>query len=149
MSSSSAQSNQSSAKCAISQADPPPPLSLSVSDSIPAFALPPLSPPPEFEERTTIPTDADAEDEAKPPPPPPLSPDNKAEVSDDGEPPPPYTEGSSPIESFTYVMAAAGGPSSIITQVQVGGPPINTLGGTQIAAVFNWKFLFSLLDSEV
>lgn len=50
--------------------------------------------------------------------------------SDDGEPPPPYTEGYSPLESFTYVMAAAGGASSIITQVQqTGGPPINTLGG--------------------
>ncbi|KAL4870643.1 hypothetical protein BDV12DRAFT_184274 [Aspergillus spectabilis] len=49
--------------------------------------------------------------------------------SDEGEPPPPYTEGDSPIDSFTYVMAAAGGASSIITQVQqTGGPPINTLG---------------------
>ncbi|KAH7031882.1 P-loop containing nucleoside triphosphate hydrolase protein [Macrophomina phaseolina] len=48
---------------------------------------------------------------------------------DDGEPPPPYSEGSSPLESFTYVMATAGGPASIITQVsQGGGPPINTLG---------------------
>lgn len=47
---------------------------------------------------------------------------------DDGEPPPPYTEGSSPLDGFTYVMAAAG---SIITQVQQGGPaPLNTaLGG--------------------
>jgi len=47
---------------------------------------------------------------------------------DDGEPPPPYTEGSSPLDGFTYIMAAAG---SIITQVQQGGPaPINTaLGG--------------------
>lgn len=49
--------------------------------------------------------------------------------AEEGEPPPPYTEGSSPINSFTYVMAAAGGASSIITQVQqAGGPPINTLG---------------------
>lgn len=61
--------------------------------------------------------------------------DTKGESSsrnlDDGEPPPPYTEGSSPIDAFTYVMAAAGGPSSIITQVQqTAGPPINTLGGT-------------------
>ncbi|KAE8146247.1 dipeptidyl peptidase [Aspergillus avenaceus] len=49
--------------------------------------------------------------------------------AEDGEPPPPYTEGSSPIDSFTYVMAAAGGASSIITQVQqAAGPPINTLG---------------------
>ncbi|KAF2120880.1 P-loop containing nucleoside triphosphate hydrolase protein [Lophiotrema nucula] len=51
---------------------------------------------------------------------------------DDGEPPPPYSEGSSPLESFTYVMASAGGPASILTQVsqQSGGPPINTLGGS-------------------
>jgi dipeptidyl-peptidase III len=60
--------------------------------------------------------------------------DTKGESSgkglDDGEPPPPYTEGSSPLESFTYVMAAAGGAASIITQVQqTGGPPINALGG--------------------
>ncbi|KAB8339189.1 hypothetical protein FH972_022124 [Carpinus fangiana] len=48
---------------------------------------------------------------------------------DDGEPPPPYTEGSSPLDSFTYVMAAAGGPTSIITQVQQGGAqPLNALG---------------------
>ena len=53
---------------------------------------------------------------------------------DDGEPPPPYTEGSSPLEGFTYVMAAAGGAASIITQVQQGGPaPINTnLGGMSL-----------------
>ncbi|KAI9804305.1 MAG: hypothetical protein M1833_007112 [Piccolia ochrophora] len=61
-----------------------------------------------------------------------LPPDTKREQSgkgvDDGEPPPPYTEGSSPLDSFTYLMAAAGGPSSLITQVQQGGPPINTLG---------------------
>ena len=56
---------------------------------------------------------------------------------DDGEPPPPYTEGSSPLEGFTYVMAAAGGAASIITQVQQGGPaPINTaLGG--VYCIFN------------
>jgi hypothetical protein len=59
--------------------------------------------------------------------------DTKGESSgkgvDDGEPPPPYTEGSSPLDSFTYVMAAAGGAASIITQVQqTGGPPINALG---------------------
>ena len=66
--------------------------------------------------------------------------DTKGESSksnlDDGEPPPPYTEGSSPIEAFTYVMAAAGGPTSIITQVQqTAGPPINTLGGN------DWKYI--------
>ncbi|KAK7943089.1 phosphatase activator protein [Apiospora aurea] len=59
--------------------------------------------------------------------------DNKAESSgqkrdDPNEPPPAYTEGYSPLLSFTYLMAAAGGASSIITQVQQGGPPINTIG---------------------
>jgi hypothetical protein len=50
---------------------------------------------------------------------------------DDGEPPPPYSEGSSPIKSFTYVMATAGGPASIITQVSqsAGVPPVSVLGG--------------------
>jgi len=59
--------------------------------------------------------------------------DTKGELSkkdDDSEPPPAYSEGSSPLDSFTYLMAAAGGAASIITQVQQGGaPPINTLGG--------------------
>ena len=50
---------------------------------------------------------------------------------DDGEPPPPYTEGSSPIDGFTYVMASAGGPASIITQVpQQTAQPVNALAGT-------------------
>jgi hypothetical protein len=48
---------------------------------------------------------------------------------DDGEPPPPYSEGSSPLQSFTYVMASAGGPASIITQVsQSTGATLNALG---------------------
>ena len=60
--------------------------------------------------------------------------DTKGESSrsakdDEAEPPPAYSEGSSPLLSFTYLMAAAGGASSIITQVQQGAPPINTLGG--------------------
>ncbi|KAH6678494.1 hypothetical protein B0J14DRAFT_688532 [Halenospora varia] len=58
--------------------------------------------------------------------------DTKGESSkkdEDSEPPPAYSEGSSPLDSFTYLMAAAGGAASIITQVQQGGaPPINTLG---------------------
>ncbi|OBT69425.1 hypothetical protein VE03_01167 [Pseudogymnoascus sp. 23342-1-I1] len=57
--------------------------------------------------------------------------DNKGESckKDDEEPPPAYTEGSSPLLSFNYLMAAAGGVASILTQVQQGGPPpINTLG---------------------
>lgn len=58
--------------------------------------------------------------------------DTKGENSrkdDDAEPPPAYSEGDSPLLSFSYLMAAAGGASSIITQVQQGGPPVNTLGG--------------------
>ncbi len=62
-----------------------------------------------------------------------LPPDTKPQSSrtvEEGEPPPPYTEGSSPLDSFSYIMAAAGGAASIITQVQqTPGPPINTLGG--------------------
>ncbi|KAI0010391.1 hypothetical protein F4779DRAFT_627223 [Xylariaceae sp. FL0662B] len=49
-------------------------------------------------------------------------------VDDSSEPPPAYSEGYSPLLSFTYLMAAAGGASSIITQVQQGGPPINAIG---------------------
>lgn len=45
------------------------------------------------------------------------------------EPPPAYSEGPSPLLSFNYLMASAGGASSIITQVQQGGPPTNALGG--------------------
>jgi len=50
--------------------------------------------------------------------------------SNEDEPPPAYAEGSCPLDSFSFLMAAAGGAASIITQVQQGGaPPINTLGG--------------------
>lgn len=58
--------------------------------------------------------------------------DTKGESSrkdDDAEPPPAYSEGDSPLFAFSFVMAAAGGASSIITQVQQGGPPINAIGG--------------------
>lgn len=48
---------------------------------------------------------------------------------DNAEPPPAYSEGPSPLQSFAFLMATAGGASSIITQVQQGGPPINTIGG--------------------
>ncbi|KAF4595797.1 Aryl-alcohol oxidase [Ophiocordyceps camponoti-floridani] len=57
--------------------------------------------------------------------------DTKGESSrkeDDSEPPPAYSEGDSPLLSFAFVMSAAGGPSSIITQVQQGGPPVNAIG---------------------
>ncbi|KAL8712289.1 MAG: hypothetical protein Q9220_003440 [cf. Caloplaca sp. 1 TL-2023] len=48
--------------------------------------------------------------------------ESSSKSAEESEPPPPYTEGSSPLGSFTYVMAAAGGPASIITQVSPGGP---------------------------
>ncbi|KAH7312227.1 hypothetical protein B0I35DRAFT_356305 [Stachybotrys elegans] len=58
--------------------------------------------------------------------------DTKGESSrkdeDAAEPPPAYSEGTSPLLTFVYLMAAAGGASSIITQVQQGGPPVNALG---------------------
>jgi len=97
------------------------------SATLPAFAsAPPFE---SFNDiQSVVPSAAEAETKAA------LPADTKGESSsksaDDGEPPPPYTEGSSPLDSFTYVMAAAGGAASIITQVQQGGgPPINTLGG--------------------
>lgn len=77
---------------------------------------------------TSVATTVEAEAKAA------LPKDTKGESShkgtEEGEPPPPYTEGSSPLDSFTYLMAATGGPTSIITQVQQGGgPPLNTLAG--------------------
>lgn len=99
-------------------------------ESLTAFA--PSGPAPPFEETSESPlatSSVVAETKAA------LPRDTKGGSSskdlDDGEPPPPYTEGSSPLEGFTYVMAAAGGAASIITQVQQGGPaPLNTsLGG--------------------
>jgi hypothetical protein len=95
----------------------------SASGTVPAYA------PVAFEPREppTSPRDVVAETKAA------LPQDTKGESSkreDDTEPPPAYTEGSSPLDGFTYLMAAAGGAASIITQVQQGGaPPINTLGG--------------------
>ncbi|KGQ00929.1 hypothetical protein PAAG_12400 [Paracoccidioides lutzii Pb01] len=95
--------------------------------------LPAFAPTPPFEESLTSPLPIH----------PPVVLDTKAQLSrdktgeasasgkglDDGEPPPPYTEGSSPLQSFTYVMAGPGGAASIITQVQqTGGGPISTLG---------------------
>jgi hypothetical protein len=56
---------------------------------------------------------------------------------DDTEPPPAYSEGSSPLSTFTYLMAAAGGAASIITQVQQSGGPTNTLGGIANSLLFD------------
>jgi len=91
----------------------------------PAFA--PVAP---TEAAVVGPTRVEAETKAA------LPADNKgvsSKSAEDEEAPPPYTEGSSPLDSFTYVMAAAGGASSIITQVQQGGPaPVNTLSGMRL-----------------
>jgi len=99
------------------------------SSSVPAYA--PVAP--DLYQSSASPQDVVAETKAA------LPQDTKGESSkkdDDSEPPPAYSEGSSPLESFTYVMAAAGGAASIITQVQQGGaPPINTLGGS--CTIFN------------
>jgi hypothetical protein len=104
------------------------------SHSLTALAPPPSGPAPPFEEsEAATPTTPGALEAAANS----VLVDTKAALPrdnkdskdlDDGEPPPPYTEGSSPLDGFTYIMAAAG---SIITQVQQGGPaPINTaLGG--------------------
>ena len=68
--------------------------------------------------------------------------DTKAESSKkEDDPPPAYSEGSSPLASFTYLMATAGGAASILTQVQQGGaPPINTLGGTYYQAAVEVEY---------
>ncbi|KAK4560453.1 hypothetical protein LTR86_005649 [Recurvomyces mirabilis] len=97
-------------------------------DSESLTALAPSGPAPPFEERDSVATASSVLAETKAA----LPRDTKdSKDLDDGEPPPPYTEGSSPLEGFTYVMAAAGGAASILTQVQQGGPaPLNTaLGG--------------------
>jgi hypothetical protein len=87
------------------------PLATESLDNLPAF--PPNSDP-VAETKAALPQDTKGESYKK---------------EDDSEPPPAYSEGSSPLLSFTYLMAAAGGAASILTQVQQGGPPINTLGG--------------------
>ncbi|KAI9734916.1 MAG: hypothetical protein M1834_001996 [Cirrosporium novae-zelandiae] len=101
----------------------------SVTESCPINLAAAFAPAPPFEEATgasSIASQTIAETKAA------LPSDNKGEQSskaaEDSEPPPPYTEGSSPLDSFSYLMAAAGGAASIITQVQQGAaPPLNTL----------------------
>lgn len=48
--------------------------------------------------------------------------DSNTKDTEDAEPPPPYEEGPSPLDAFSYIMAAAGGAASLITQVSQGGP---------------------------
>ncbi|KAI9674681.1 MAG: hypothetical protein M1817_001584 [Caeruleum heppii] len=100
---------------------------VTAADPHPIFALTPATAP-SFEQHLSAHSTVVAETKAA------LPADTKLQSSstkptDDGEPPPPYTEGSSPLESFTFLMARAGEAASIITQVQQSGPPpINTLG---------------------
>jgi ATP-binding cassette subfamily F protein 3 len=72
--------------------------------------------------------------------------DGSSKDLDDGEPPPPYSEGYSPLESFAYVMASAGGPASILTQVSqsTAGPPINTLGGSDENITLELRYVATL-----
>ena len=109
-------SDPSQLKASVTEPTPNPP---------PPFT--PVSPEEGAETATTGPSRAEAETKAA------LPADNKGESSksaEEAEPPPPYTEGYSPLASFTYVMAAAGTAASIITQVQQGAPPpVNTLSG--------------------
>ncbi|KAL8938579.1 MAG: hypothetical protein Q9211_003146 [Gyalolechia sp. 1 TL-2023] len=76
----------------------------------------------EAESKATLPRDAEAESSSR--------------SAEEKEPPPPYSEGPSPLGSFTYIMAAAGGPASIITQVSPGGlsPP---QGGNAFSGMFD------------
>ncbi|KAF7949646.1 uncharacterized protein EAE97_003155 [Botrytis byssoidea] len=79
----------------------------------------------QFHEASSSSRDVEAETKAA------LPQDTKGESSkkdDENEPPPAYSEGSSPLDGFAYLMAAAGGAASIITQVQQGAAPMNTLG---------------------
>lgn len=152
-------SDKVSFRASLAPCDAEPPYTESTGDQItaapPAFSGTFLSPPP-FSSLYFSPATSSGRLEASitEPPPPPFTPvlaaaaatsveaetkaalpaDNKGESSksaEDEEAPPPYTEGSSPLDSFSYVMAAAGGAASIITQVQQGGPaPVNTLAGT-------------------
>ncbi|KEQ91886.1 hypothetical protein AUEXF2481DRAFT_32629 [Aureobasidium subglaciale EXF-2481] len=110
----------------------PPPFS---SHNFPSLYFPPQEaaapPPPDFEEgpssSTSSPTPfPSVVEETKAALPRDTKPRND-KAPDDSEPPPPYTEGTSPLDGFTYLMAQAGGAASIITQVSQGGPaPINT-----------------------
>ncbi|KAL8992071.1 MAG: hypothetical protein Q9169_007395 [Polycauliona sp. 2 TL-2023] len=95
--------------------------------SKPSVAETDSTPPPSFtpvEAATSRASNVEAETKAA------IPRDTKGDLTshsvEEKEPPPPYTEGLSPLSSFTYTMAAAGGAASIITQVPQGGPPAGT-----------------------
>ncbi|KAF7905496.1 uncharacterized protein EAF01_006017 [Botrytis porri] len=99
--------------------------SLSTSPAAPEYVLVASDQNRQPHEASTSSRDVEAETKAA------LPQDTKGESSkkdEESEPPPAYSEGSSPLDGFTYLMAAAGGAASIITQVQQGAAPINTLG---------------------
>ena len=109
---------------------------------------PAFSPAPALQEAVPEATTAEAETKAA------LPADTKGESSskaaEESEPPPPYTEGSSPIDSFTYVMAAAGGPTSIITQASQGvAAPVNTLAGKVIVTKLEIKIVADIFVADV
>ena len=111
-------------------------------EQLPASIIEPAPPP--FSPVSPAPTLSNVEVETKAA----LSGDSKGESSksaEDEEAPPPYTEGSSPLESFTYVMAAAGGAASIITQVQQSSSaPVNTLAGRATIVRFMIQMLIQI-----
>ncbi|KAI7162889.1 alcohol dehydrogenase [Hortaea werneckii] len=124
------------------------------SSALPALAPQdhPSAPAPPFEEEERPASESSVVAETKAALPPDTKEGRSSKDLDDGEPPPPYTEGSSPLDGFTYIMAAAGGAASVITQVQQGGPaPINTaLGGKIVPEVtFNNGTRFTLSRDEL
>ncbi|EDO02159.1 hypothetical protein SS1G_04635 [Sclerotinia sclerotiorum 1980 UF-70] len=113
--------------------------SLSTSTAAPEYVLIASDQNRQALEASTSSRDVEAETKAA------LPQDNKGESSkkdDESEPPPAYSEGSSPLDGFTYLMAAAGGAASIITQVQQGAAPINTLGGKYDPASLQYMLEF-------
>ncbi|RMY48619.1 hypothetical protein D0865_07976 [Hortaea werneckii] len=112
------------------------------SSALPALAPQdhPSAPAPPFEEEERPASESSVVAETKAALPPDTKEGRSSKDLDDGEPPPPYTEGSSPLDGFTYIMAAAGGAASVITQVQQGGPaPINTALGGKIVPNFTFN----------
>ena len=118
---------QAARKASITEPEPPPPF-CPVNPTQPGSSAPGCTL--ERDIKAAIPRDSKGESSSK--------------AADEAEPPPPYTDGSSPLDSFTYVMAAAGGPASIITQVQQTGPQ----QGNSLAGGFALDWSFALRDTN-
>ncbi|KAI7240312.1 alcohol dehydrogenase [Hortaea werneckii] len=84
------------------------------SSALPALAPQdhPSAPAPPFEEEERPASESSVVAETKAALPPDTKEGRSSKDLDDGEPPPPYTEGSSPLDGFTYIMAAAGGAAT-------------------------------------